>query len=253
MAEQDKKCGACGQEVTTPPFIMAFQPIIDIQKRRIHGYEALVRGPEGQPAPTVLSQINAENRYAFDQACRVKAIQQAAALKLDRKLSINFMPNAVYEPKACIRATLAAAAASRFPLDLITFEITEDERIRDTKHLQGIITEYRNQGFRVALDDFGAEYAGLNSLSALHVDAIKLDIALVRNIDQDQRRRTIVLGMIKVCHDLKIDIVAEGVERVEELSVLHDAGVQYVQGYLFARPMLNSLVRDDEIAYPHVG
>ncbi len=144
---------------------------------------------------------------------------------------------------------MAAARRVRFPLDLITFEITEDERIRDTKHLQAIISEYRSHGFRVALDDFGAEYAGLNSLSALHVDAIKLDISLVRNIDQDERRRTITLGMIKVCQDLKIDVVAEGVERSEELSILREAGVRYMQGYLLARPAVNKLVRDQEITY----
>jgi EAL domain-containing protein (putative c-di-GMP-specific phosphodiesterase class I) len=249
MDAGDKKCGACGQDVATPTFSMAFQPIVDVKERRIYGYEALVRGPEGQSAASILSQINAENRYAFDQACRVKAIEQAAALGLDRKLSINFLPNAVYEPKACIKATLAAARRVRFPLDLITFEITEDERIRDTKHLQAIISEYRSHGFRVALDDFGAEYAGLNSLSALHVDAIKLDISLVRNIDQDERRRTITLGMIKVCQDLKIDVVAEGVERSEELSILREAGVRYMQGYLLARPAVNKLVRDQEITY----
>jgi len=248
MNARDKTCGACGDDVATPPFTMAFQPIVDIRDRRVYGYEALVRGPDGQSASSVLSQINGENRYAFDQACRVKAIQQAAALGLDRKLSINFLPNAVYEPKACIRATLAAAHDARFPLDLITFEITEDERISDTKHLQGIISEYRSHGFRVALDDFGSAYAGLNSLSALHVDAIKLDIALVKNIDQDERRRTITLGMIRVCQDLKIDVVAEGVERPEELSILRQAGVRYVQGYLLARPAVNRLVSDGEIA-----
>lgn len=251
MNSGDKKCGACGQDVVTPSFTMAFQPIVDIREHRIYGYEALVRGPEGQSASSVLSQINADNRYAFDQACRVKAIELAAALGLDRKLSINFMPNAVYEPKACIRATLAAADRARFSLDLITFEITEDERIRDTEHLQGIISEYKRHGFRVALDDFGSEYAGLNSLSALDVDAIKLDITLVRNIDRDERRRTITLGMIKVCQDLKIDVVAEGVERPEELSILHGAGVRYVQGYLLARPAVNTLVSDGEIAYEH--
>jgi EAL domain-containing protein (putative c-di-GMP-specific phosphodiesterase class I) len=229
---------------------MAFQPIVDIQARRIYGYEALVRGPKGESASSVLAQINAENRYAFDQGCRVKAIEQAAALGLDRKLSINFLPNAVYEPKACIRATLAAASRVRFPLDLITFEITEDERIRDTKHLQGIITEYKSRGFRVALDDFGAEYAGLTSLSALNVDAIKLDISMVRDIDRDYRRRTITLGMIKVCQDLQIDVVAEGVERAEELSVLREANVRYVQGYLLARPAVNALIPDNEIGYP---
>ena len=130
-------CSACvagdGFEI---PFIMASQPIVDIKERRIYGYEALVRGPQGESAASVLSQITAETRYAFDQACRVNAISQAAALGLNRRLSINFMPNAVYNPKNCIRATLTEAHRVNFPLDLITFEITEDERITDSAHLQ---------------------------------------------------------------------------------------------------------------------
>ncbi len=72
MNSNDQNCGACADDVTTPPFVMAFQPIVDVQERRIYGYEALVRGPDGQSAMSVLSQITAENRYAFDQACRVK-------------------------------------------------------------------------------------------------------------------------------------------------------------------------------------
>lgn len=250
MRSDEKGCRGCGQDVAMPAFKMAFQPLVDVAERRIYGYEALVRGPAGEPATTILSQINADNRYAFDQACRVMAIEQAAALGLDRKLSINFLPNAVYEPKACIRATLAAAKRVNFPLHLINFEITEDERIRDTKHLQAIISEYRSHGFRVALDDFGAEYAGLGSLNALQVDAIKLDMALVRDIDRNDRQRIITTGMIRVCQELKIDVVAEGVERAEELAVLRAAGVRYVQGYLFARPALDFLALDAAIAYP---
>jgi EAL domain-containing protein (putative c-di-GMP-specific phosphodiesterase class I) len=250
MTDKPSACDAC---TTTDAFsaaiTMAFQPIVDVKLKRIYGYEALVRGPEGQPASSILSKVTAENRYAFDQACRVKAIEQAAAHGLDRRLSINFMPNAVYDPKACIRATLAAATRVRFPLDLITFEITEDERITDTAHLSGIISEYRRHGFRVALDDFGAEYAGLNSLIALTVDVVKLDIGLVRDIDRNDRLRIITLGMIGVCQRLGIDIVAEGVERREELDVLTEAGVKYVQGYLFARPALDRLLKDEDITF----
>lgn len=248
-AKPSPGCGACADGFSTA-FTMAFQPIIDVKLKRIYAYEALVRGPEGQPASTILSEVTAENRYAFDQACRVKAIEQAAALGLDRRLSINFMPNAVYDPKACIRATLAAATRVQFLLDQITFEITEDERITDTAHLSGIISEYRRHGFRVALDDFGSEYAGLNSLIALTADIIKLDIGLVRDIDRNERQRIITLGMIDVCQRLDIDVVAEGVERREELDVLTGAGVKYVQGYLFARPTLNRLLKDEDIAFP---
>ena len=245
-----EKCKGCRDGEDFPvPFSMAFQPIVDVIDRRIYSYEALVRGPDDESAASALARVTPENRYTFDQACRVKAIEQAAALGLTRRLSINFLPNAVYEPRACIRATLAAADRSGFPLDLITFEITEDERIIDAPHLQAIITEYRRHGFRVALDDFGAGYAGLNSLADLGVDVVKLDIALVREIDHDPRRRAIALGMIRVCHELGIEVVAEGIERPSQIEPLAGAGVRLMQGFLFARPRLNGLVTDAEIQF----
>ncbi|MGE3332304.1 MAG: EAL domain-containing protein [Rhodospirillaceae bacterium] len=246
----DKTCEGCQNGEAFPiPFSMAFQPIVDVAERRIYAYEALVRGPGGEGAGSVLEKITSENRYGFDQSCRVKAIQQAAALGLDRRLSINFLPNAVYEARACIRATLTAADQFDFPLDQITFEITEDERISDAPHLQSIITEYRRHGFSVALDDFGAGYAGLNSLVELDVDVVKLDMALVRGIDADQRRRTIAAGAIKVCEELGVKVVAEGVERAQEAKALRDIGVRFMQGFLFARPRLNALVEDADIPF----
>jgi EAL domain-containing protein (putative c-di-GMP-specific phosphodiesterase class I) len=97
-------------------FTMAFQPIVHANGF-VWGYEALVRGPTGEGAATVLSQVTDENRYRFDQDCRVKAISLAAQLFPkggSERLSINFMPNAVYEPSACIQATLEAACNSGF-------------------------------------------------------------------------------------------------------------------------------------------
>jgi len=251
MTSFPEGCGACADGTVFPiPFTMAFQPIVDLQEKRIYGYEALVRGLEGQSAQSVLSQVTPENRYAFDQSCRVVAIELAASLGLDRRLSINFMPNAVYQPKACIRATLLAAERVNFPLDLISFEILEDERISDVGHLLGIIEEYRSHGFRVALDDFGSGYSGLNALVDLTVDVVKLDMALVRDIDKNARVKAITLGMISVCRELGIDIVAEGVETRAELDTLLGAGVRYVQGFLLSKPVLGRFVRDEEIDFP---
>lgn len=250
MATKNKCSGCTNGEAFPIAFTMAFQPIVDIVARSVHGYEALVRGPNGESAGLILGKVTSENRYAFDQACRVKAIQQASALGLDCRLSINFLPNAVYEARACIQATLAAAEEFTFPLDQITFEITEDERIGDAPHLQSIISEYRRHGFRVALDDFGAGYAGLNSLAELDVDLVKLDMALVRGLDQDKRRRTITAAIVKVCDDLGVKVVAEGVEQPEEAEALTDVGVRYMQGFLFARPQLNALTRAGEIQFP---
>lgn len=92
---------------------MTFQPILDLHTGRPYAYEALVRGLQGESAATVLSLVNDGNRYQFDQSCRIKAIELASSLGLqdlpDCKLSINFLPNAVYQPAACIQATLKTA------------------------------------------------------------------------------------------------------------------------------------------------
>lgn len=230
-------------------FTMAFQPIVNIRTRELHAYEALVRGSNNEPAGWVLDQVDDRNRYRFDQACRVKAIELAAKLRLARHpeclLHINFLPNAVYRPETCIRATLQAAAEFDFPVDRIVFEVTEGERVRDEAHLQGIFTEYRRQGFSTAIDDFGAGYSGLNLLAQFQPDVIKLDMALTRNIDSDRVRRAIVSGVLLVCRDLDIRVIAEGIETIGELNVLRELGVELIQGYLFGRPAFEQLLLPD--------
>ncbi|QHJ01473.1 EAL domain-containing protein [Xylophilus rhododendri] len=224
---------------------MAFQPVVDLPRRVVYAHEALVRGPEGQGAYSILSQVGPDNRYAFDQACRVKAIELAARLQMSSKLSINFLPNAVYRAEACIRLTLATAEQHGFPVENIIFELTEDERSKDLVHLESIFTEYRRRGFITAIDDFGAGFAGFEFLAAFQPDVIKLDMSLVRGIDGNRVKRSIVAAMVGLCSELKIRTVAEGVETREELRVLTDLGLEFFQGYLFARPGLECLPEVD--------
>jgi EAL domain-containing protein (putative c-di-GMP-specific phosphodiesterase class I) len=245
-----EKCAGQCAERSEFALTMAFQPLIDLGARRIYGYEALVRGPNGEPAASVLAQVNDHNRYSFDQACRVKAIQAAAELGLDRRLNINFLPNAVYHPEACLKVTLAAARKYGFPAKLITFEFSESERIIDRPHLKRIIETYRGQGFMTALDDFGAGYAGLTLLADFQPDIIKIDRVLVSGIDADKPRQAIVEGLMATAKSLGISVVAEGVERQQELDALRAMGVSRYQGYLFAKPALGRLIRDDEIPWP---
>ena len=177
---------------------MAFQPIIDLSANAIWGYEALVRGRDGSGAAGVLAAVSDENRYRFDQACRVTAIELAGAglpSGSTSKLSINFMPNAVYEPTACIRASLAAAAKARFDPGRLMFEFTENERIEDTAHVGNIIDTYRRIGFTTALDDFGAGYAGLGLLARFHPDLIKIDMDLIRGVHSSPARQAIIRGI----------------------------------------------------------
>ena len=230
---------------------MAFQPIADVEARSRFAFEALVRGVGGLSAGQVLSMVNEENRYAFDQTCRVKAIELAAKLGIAErgaKLSVNFMPGAVYSPAACIRRTLQAATFHRFPLHAIIFEITEGERVADTAHMQRIATEYAKHGFTLALDDFGAGFSGLNLLSELHgVHLIKLDGALVRSIERNDRAQRIVRSLVGLCGELEVEVLAESVETKHEYEALRECGVQLMQGYLFARPAYESL---PEVIWP---
>ena len=174
----------------------------------------------------------------------MKAIELAASLGLasdGAHLSINFMPNAVYEPAACIRATLDAAHRVGFAHQQIMFEFTENERMADVAHVQRIITEYRKQGFATALDDFGAGYAGLNLLASFQPDFIKLDMELIRGIGASHARRTIVVGVVAIARQLGIAVIAEGVETEDELDTLRATGIHLFQGYLFAKPAVASL------------
>jgi len=225
-------------------FTMAFQPIVDMSTMRPWAYEALIRGTDGAGAASVLSQVSAENRYAFDQRCRVVAIEKAVAAGLldnGAKLSINFLPDAVYSPKACIQLTLRTAAATGFPTDRLMFEFTENEKMDDPAHVMNIIRTYQQMGFTTALDDFGAGHSGLNLLAQFAPDVIKLDMELIRGIDASMPRRMIVEAVVRMCAQMGITIIAEGVETRAELDAIRRLGIDLVQGYLLARPAFEAL------------
>lgn len=222
-------------------FTMAFQPIVNIAEGTVFAHEALVRGPNNEPAAAVFAHVDDSNRYRFDQSCRVKAVKLAAELGVPCLLNINFMPNAVYQPELCIRTTLAAAATYGFPVERIVLEITEGEKVDDHDHLRHIVQHYQQCGFKTAIDDFGAGYAGLNLLADMHTDFVKLDMALIRHIERDRTRQAIVKGIVQVCRELAIRVIAEGVETCEELRTLRDFGIELFQGYYFARPAFQNL------------
>ena len=239
-------CGECANgSLLGFDFTMALQPIVDIEANNIWAHEALVRGLNNEPAGYVFANVNDGNRYRFDQACRVKAIKLAAELGIDTMLSINFMPNAVYKPELCIRTTLMAAEEFNFPVEQIIFEITESEKIDDYDHLKAIVQYYQQSGFKTAIDDFGAGYSGLNMLADMQTDIVKLDMALVRHIDTDKIRQTIIRGILQVCTDLNIRVIAEGIETREELNTLKAMGITLFQGFYFARPAFQSVADID--------
>ena len=218
LTSPGQRCVGCQQsEPLGFDFAFAYQPIVDLRDHSIFANEALVRGVNGEGALSVLQQVNESNRYRFDQRCRTQAIAGAAALGMQTHLSINFMPNAVYRPELCIRSTLEAARAHNFPLNQLIFETLESEHVDNYRHLTNILREYREFGFKTAIDDFGAGYSGLNLLADFQPDTI--------------------------CEQLGVTVIAEGIESAGERDFLSDCGIFLMQGYWFARPAFNALAK----------
>lgn len=236
------------QSASGAGFTFAFQPITDTSVREVYSYEALIRGSGNEPAYQILGQVPLDRLLEFDQEARIAAIGLATRLGIGCHLNLNFMPQSLRSPVS-IRTTLEAADRFHLPIDRIVLEITEGAVIDDQAHFAEVINQYRGLGLKVAIDDFGAGYSGLNLLADFQPDQIKLDMKLVRGIERHGPRQAIVRAIDQACQDLGIDVIAEGVETVEEYAWLANQGIKLFQGYLFAKPAFESF---PPVHYPQI-
>lgn len=219
-----------------PAFSFAFQPIVDTAARSIHAYEALIRGARNEPASQVLGAIGVDLLHRFDDVARVEAIGLAARLGAGAILNLNFLPRSIDDPHSLLPGLLETAARHGFAPNRIVLEVTEGEVIDNYAGFADRINAYRSQGMRVAIDDFGAGYSGLNLLANFQPDELKLDMQLIRGIEGHGPRQAIVRAIVQACVDLGIDVIAEGVETEDEFLWFEEEGVTLFQGYFFARP-----------------
>jgi EAL domain-containing protein (putative c-di-GMP-specific phosphodiesterase class I) len=219
-----------------PGFSYAYQPIVDVLTHEVFSHEALIRGPNNEPAFRVLGSVDEASKYRFDQVSRIEAIRLAATLGLSTHLNLNILPGSLFSADVSIDATLEAAAQSALPMERLILEVTESEAIADHAKFAGLLNNYRGMGLKVAIDDFGAGVSGLNLLADFQPDQIKIDMNLVRGIERDGPRQAIVRAIMQVCTDLGIDVIAEGVETDQEYAWFANQGVRLFQGYLFAKP-----------------
>ena len=227
--------------VDSRDFSFAFQPIVDTHARAVYSHEALVRGLNNEPAYQVIKRYSSNQMAAFDAACRARAIEVAVRIGVSTNLNLNFLPTAAFSEAVGLNSTIEAADRHAFPLDRIILEATEGEAIGNHAQFAKVVNEYRRAGMRLAIDDFGAGYSGLNLLSEFQPDIVKLDMALVRGIQSNGPRQAIVRAIAQVCVDLGIDFIVEGVETVDEFSWFIDLGVNLYQGYLLAKPMFEAM------------
>jgi len=218
-----------------------FQPIIDAKTEDTFAVEALFRCRDENGniiAPSLVfgTASRAGLMFQLDLAARRSAVEGAAGSLGGLTLFINFNPSSIYDPSFCLRTTVSAVSALGLKPEQIVFEVTESEEVRDKQHLRGILAYYRSAGFKVAIDDVGAGHSGLTLLQEIQPDYLKIDMHLIRSIDTDHFKQSIVRHIIALAHENSIRVVAEGIETQAEMQWLQRANVDYLQGYLIAKP-----------------
>ncbi len=213
---------------------MAFQPIVDVVGRRVFGYEALLRSNEPSlPHPGAVLDA-AERLGRLEEVGRRTRALSAAAFEQaspDALLFVNLHTRDLLDPTLYEADAPLAKIAER-----VVLEITERSAIDEVKDVQARVSRLRAAGYRIAIDDLGAGYAGLSAFAALEPHIVKLDMSLVRNVHQSEIRKRLVGSMTSLCREMGIQVVAEGVEIPEERDCVANAKCALLQGYLFAKP-----------------
>ncbi|ACZ11504.1 EAL domain-containing protein [Sulfurospirillum deleyianum] len=218
-----------------------FQPIIDLKNDTIYGYESLARGVNDDGSlvyPDTLFRWAKEGDMLFylDRACRETSLKTAAVKNIHAKVFINFIPTAIYDPEHCLQSTVKWANQLEFDPKNIIFEVTESEYVEDLEHLSKILQFYKAQGFNVALDDVGSGYSSLTMIAKLQPDIVKIDRQIIDRIDTNPANQAVFKAIVSLAKESHICVLAEGVERVEEVAYCAANGADLAQGYYFGRP-----------------
>jgi EAL domain-containing protein (putative c-di-GMP-specific phosphodiesterase class I) len=215
-------------------------PIFRLEDLSIIGYEALSRGPQGgefeRPDKLFRVAYDADLVVRLERLCRQRAFEAAASLPEGRMLFINIEPEAVADPELRDIMFTTLLAGSGVNPENVVFEITERTAITDFAAFRATLEYLRRLGFKVAVDDGGAGYGSLQSLAEVRPEWLKIDMSLVTDIDTDEIRRILVTSLVMFGERLGVKLVAEGIERPEQLETLRNLGVEFGQGFLFCRP-----------------
>jgi EAL domain-containing protein (putative c-di-GMP-specific phosphodiesterase class I) len=213
---------------------MAFQPIVDTAAKRVFGYEALMRAKEPSlphPGAVLAAAERLDRMHDLGRRVRALAAEAFERAPSDVLLFVNLHTRDLLDPELYEAGAPLTKIAKR-----VVLEITERATIDDVKDVQERVARLRRIGFRIALDDLGAGYAGLSSFAALEPEIVKLDMSLVRNVHLSDIRSRLIGSMTGLCKQMGMLVVAEGVEVVEERDSVRAIGCDLLQGYLYAKP-----------------
>lgn len=211
-----------------------FQPIVDHQARKVIAYEALMRSGEALlpgPNDVIAAAERLDRIFDLGRVMRAKIAESEPVLPLGCDLYVNVHPHELLDENLYDSKAPLSKVAPRTVL-----EITERATLDNITDIEGRVSRLRLMGFRLAIDDLGAGYAGLSSLVQLQPDVVKLDMSLIRNVDHDPARQRVVGALIDLSERLDLAVICEGVETTGERDFLHLIGGRWQQGYLYARP-----------------
>lgn len=211
-----------------------FQPVVSVKSQRIWGYEALLRSSD-PVLPTPVAVLEAAERLGRlrDLGRRVRFLAATAASDLpeDARLLVNLHPSDLEDPEIISMSAPLTQFASR-----VILEVTERTDISSRSEVEAHAGALRQLGFGVAIDDLGAGYAGLLSFLRLRPTVAKIDMGLIRNINNDPRRQAVTQSLVQLCRELRVEVIVEGIESVAERDMLIALGCDLMQGYFFAMP-----------------
>ncbi|MGC8667487.1 MAG: EAL domain-containing protein [Chthonomonadales bacterium] len=217
-----------------------FQPIVDLASARIHGYEALIRGPKNailnKPGALFKTADKARLVSWLDVACQQKCFEEAARHDVHEKLFVNMDAEGLAFLHLADRSLAAAAHEVGISPRNVVLEITERQAVDDFPRLLEYVEWLRAQGFMLAIDDAGNGYSSLEAIAEMRPDYIKVERSLVRSLRNSGMRRALLGALACLADHIGTAIVAEGIETRDELAAVIDAGVAYGQGYYLGRP-----------------
>jgi len=213
---------------------MAYQPVVRAADRSLFGYEAFLRSNE-KMLPDPEAVLGAAERLGrlpkLGHKIWAAAAGTFAGAEDHALLFLNLHAADLGDPMLASPSSPLVAMADR-----VVLEVTERASLDNVDRARARLAELRGLGFRIAIDDLGAGYAGLTSFAAIEPQFAKLDASIVRGVDQNRTKQKIISSLYSLCRELSIIVVAEGVETAEERDVLVDLGCDLLQGYRFAKP-----------------
>jgi EAL domain-containing protein (putative c-di-GMP-specific phosphodiesterase class I)/GGDEF domain-containing protein len=217
-----------------------FQPIVSLRDGNVFGYEALSRGPKNTAVESPIVLFDCAEKcgklWELESLCRSKALEAVHKMQSEIKLFLNVDPNIMHDSKFIQGFTKEYLKEYSIDPERIIFEITERDAIRNLTDFIKTVQHYKNQNYKIAIDDAGAGYSGLNLISDIRPHFIKLDMNLIRDVNKDVTKQSLIRSMAEFASLSNTRLIAEGIENENELLKLIEMGVHYGQGYFIKRP-----------------